>query len=280
MRILLTGSSGRIGSVIARHLAASGHAVVGIDRAPAPQTAITADLTTRDVSGDVAGCDGIVHCAALHAPHVGAASESAFRAINVAVTQRLLDAALEHGVGRFVLTSSTSIYGDALAEERRASWIDESVEPRPRDIYDETKQAAEALCLAVGNAMAVTSLRMSRCFPESPELMAAYRLYRGVDARDVAEAHARALLREDRGFSVYNVSAPSPFRREDVEALWLDAAGVIRRRCPWAEAEFASRGWALPQRIDRVYVTEGIRAGLGFKPRHGLRSLLAEHPTS
>ena len=75
----------------------------------------------------------------------------------------------------------------------RAVWVDEQLEPQPRDIYDQTKLEAEQLVASAGGSMTVTTLRMSRCFPEAAELMAWYRLYRGVDRRDVAEAHALAL---------------------------------------------------------------------------------------
>ena len=58
--------------------------------------------------------------------------------------------------------------------------------------------------------MTVTSLRMSRCFPEPAEFMAWYRLHRGIDRRDVAEAHALALDRRGPP-ATYVISAATPF---------------------------------------------------------------------
>jgi nucleoside-diphosphate-sugar epimerase len=136
-------------------------------------------------------------------------------------------------------------------------------------VYDETKLAAEGACReAASRGLACTVLRMSRCFPEEPRLVALYRLYRGVDAEDVAQAHERALEIGQSGFDVYNVSAPSPFTRADCRRLFEDAASVLLGRFPWAEAEFQRRGWSLPRSIDRVYVVDKAIAQLGYRPVH------------
>ena len=49
--------------------------------------------------------------------------------------------------------------------------------------------------------------------------MAIYRLYRGVDARDVAQAHSLALSSRLTGFQVFNISAATPFSPEDTREL-------------------------------------------------------------
>jgi nucleoside-diphosphate-sugar epimerase len=155
-----------------------------------------------------------------------------------------------------------------------AVWVTEGLEPQPRDAYDETKLAAEEACREAARAgMRCTSLRMSRCFAEDPRLVAIYRLYRGVDAEDVAQAHELALAAAGGGFDVFNVSAPTPFRREDCRRLFVDAASVILERHPWAADEFERRAWLLPRSIDRVYVVGKAIAGLGYHPQHDFAAL-------
>lgn len=275
MRILVTGSSGRIGSAIVRRLGPD-HDVVGLDARPAPATAMVVDVGDgAAVRAALHGIDALVHTAALHAPHVGLVSKREFRRVNVDATRLLLDACGSAGVRRVVYTSTTSLYGEALMPVDEAVWVTEDLAPRPRDVYDETKIAAEELCReAASSGLTCVSLRMSRCFPELDELVATYRLYRGVDERDVAEAHALALNADVSGFVALNVSAVTPFRREDCRGLLHDAASVIRERVPWAEAEFRARGWRLPESIDRVYVVEKAMRVLGFRPRYGLAELL------
>ncbi len=275
MKVVVTGSSGRIGGAIAARLALR-HQVIGIDRRPGPLTTAVVDIReTAQVEPLLNGGDAIVHTASLHVPDLAACSAAEFRDVNVEATRRLLGAAGEAGIGRFVYTSTTSLYGDAmLPESDEAVWVTEALVPRPRDIYDETKLAAEESCReAAAQGLACVSLRMSRCFPEEPRLVAIYRLYRGVDAEDVAQAHELALAPGRDGYEVYNVSAPTPFTRADCPRLFRDAASVVLEHHPWAEAEFKRRGWALPRSIDRVYVVEKAVAGLGYRPLHDFATL-------
>ncbi|HEY7741088.1 MAG TPA: NAD(P)-dependent oxidoreductase [Steroidobacteraceae bacterium] len=274
MKVLVTGSSGRIGGAIAARLSLR-HQVSGFDLRPGPLTAVTGDLRdTTLLARELPGVDAVVHTAALHVPDLASRAAQEFREVNVDATRRLLQACGEAGVRRFVYTSTTSLYGDAMLPQGAAVWVTESLVPRPRDVYDETKLAAEEACREAAQAgLACVALRMSRCFPEEPRLLAIYRLYRGVDAEDVAQAHELALAAPAGAFAAYNVSAPTPFREPDCTRLLEDAAAVVQERLPWAAAEFARRGWQLPDSIDRVYVVERAITALGYRPVHDFASL-------
>ena len=274
MRVLVTGAAGLIGSGVASRLAGE-HDVIGLDLVSAPQVQIVADC--HDVTEwrqHVGGFDALVHTAALHAPHVAQRGEADFRRTNVEATARLIDLAMDVGARHFVLTSTTSLYGRALEPDGSAVWVDEQLEPQPRDVYDETKLAAERLARSAGGSVTVTSLRMSRCFPEPADVMAWYRLYRGIDRRDVADAHALALGRTGDA-ATYVIGSATPFEREDCKELLLDARSVIEGRCPGLIEAMSARGWQPPRSIDRVY--DGRLAGreLGFAPRHGVESCLS-----
>lgn len=274
MRVLVTGAGGLIGSGIAARLALD-HDVIGLDLDPGPQVAIVGDCFDVAEWRQPAGAiDAVVHVAALHVPHVGQRSDDEFRRTNVEATSRLLDFAVEGGASHFVLTSTTSLYGHALDPIDRAVWVDEKLEPQPRDIYDETKLEAEQLVGSAGNAMTVTSLRMSRCFPEPADVMAWYRLYRGVDRRDVAEAHVLALSRKGRS-ATYIISSATPFRQEDTGELFGDAPAVIERCLPDLIGRAAIQGWQPPPSIGRVYSSGLASAELGYSPRFGVHACLA-----
>lgn len=274
-RILLTGSSGRVGQAIAEALGDQ-YEIAGLDLVPGRFTTHPGSVTDPDLlARALQGTTAVIHTASLHAPHVGVESAERFRAVNVEGTRLLLEAMGDARVGRLVYTSSTSVYGHALEPDAEAVWVTESLEPRPRDIYDQTKLAAEALCreAAEEGLLSCTSLRISRCFPEPEHLVATYRLYRGVDLRDVGQAHRCALGHPGHGHEVYNISAQTPFLREDCKELLRDAAAVLRRRVPGLEAAFRSRGWPLPASIDRVYVIDKARRELGYAPRFGIDTL-------
>jgi nucleoside-diphosphate-sugar epimerase len=275
VRVLVTGSSGRIGAAISARLSLR-HQVIGLDLRAGPLTSVVGDICdARLLAGICAGLDAVVHTASLHAPDLGMRSAQDFRHINIEGTRRLLAACGEAGIGRFVYTSTTSLYGGALVPAGiEAVWVTEDLQPQPRDIYDETKLAAEEACAeAARGGMTCISLRMSRCFPEHPRLIAIYRLYRGVDAADVAQAHELALAADHSGFEVFNVSACSPFSITDCRDLLADAKTVVLAHHPWALPEFARRGWGLPESIDRVYVVDKAITGLGYRPAHDFESL-------
>lgn len=277
--VLLTGSSGHLGSAIAERLIGHGH-VLGLDRRPGPHTTQVGDITDRAlVKASMRGVDAVVHTAALHVPDLGGASPEDFHRVNVEATRGLLEAALAAGVTRFVLASTTSVYGCSSRDGPPATWVNEDLAPRPEDAYDRTKLEAEALCRdAAGPRMSVVILRLARCFPEPDHLMAFYRMYRGVDRRDAAEAHVRALTTAVSGSTTVNIAGPSPFEPEDTAALWKDPWPLIERRVPGVPAAFRRRGWPCPQRIDRVYAIGKARRVLGYHPRFGIMELLEELP--
>jgi nucleoside-diphosphate-sugar epimerase len=259
IEVLVTGSSGRVGAAVAAALIKAGSGVRGLDRTPGPYTTVTADLA--DLRPEhLDGVTAVVHTAALHAPHVGAVPDAEFRRVNVAGTEHLLALAADR---RLVYTSTTSVYGAALVLDGAAVWVTEALTPQPRDVYDDTKLAAERL---VGHAANAIVLRMARCFPEPPATMATYRMHRGVALDDVVTAHVAAVYADAIG--VVNVAGPYRFQPADVRDLWHDAPTVIARRYPGVPEAYARNGWRLPDRIDRVYASDAASAALGWRPVH------------
>ncbi|MCU0291804.1 MAG: NAD(P)-dependent oxidoreductase [Thermoanaerobaculaceae bacterium] len=271
MRVVITGATGRVGRAIYVQLARD-HDVLGLDRAPSSTADRLGDITDEPWLEDaVAGADAVVHVAALHAPQVGHVGDAEFERVNVGGTRAVLAAASRRGVPHIVYTSTTALYGTG-------GWITEQMRPQPRTVYHRTKLAAERLLEEAAGAggPAVTVLRMSRCFPEPAPVMAAFRLHRGVDARDVAGAHVLALAQPRPGYRVYVISGATPFRPDDMPKLLRDAPTVLRRRAPALVSAFDQRGWSLPESIDRVYSPALAQAELGWQPRHGFDEVLRQ----
>ncbi|MGI8968335.1 MAG: NAD-dependent epimerase/dehydratase family protein [Chloroflexota bacterium] len=162
MRTLVTGAAGFIGSHLSERLLDEGHEVLGVDaftdyydRARKERnvvglrdrpgfTLIEADLESADLPTLVDDCDVIFHLAGQ--PGVRGSWGPDFRLYlerNVWATQRLLEAVRGSPLHKFVLASSSSVYGDA--ERYPTSELDL---PRPISPYGVTKLAAERLCLA------------------------------------------------------------------------------------------------------------------------------------
>ena len=292
MRVLVTGSSGHLGEALVRVLRDAGDDVAGLDLLPSPSTDVAASVTDRPaVRAAVAGADAVVHTATLHKPHVGTHERQAFVDTNVTGTLTVLEEAAAAGVGRVVVTSTTSAFGRALRPEpgEPAAWIDETVPPRVRNVYGATKVAAEDLCelVARDTGLPVVVLRTSRFFPEgddSDDVRTAYDddnvkvnelLYRRVDLADVVSAHRAALDRAPAlGFGRYVVSATTPFGRGDLARLRTDAPAVVAGLFPDAPALYEQLGWRMFPSVDRVYVNDAARADLGWTPEYDFRRAL------
>lgn len=278
--VLVTGAAGHLGRELVTLLRAHGHRVTGADRLPSPTTDVLLDVRDRGaVATAVRGHEAIIHAAALHGKHTDLGlPRREFIETNISGTLNLLDAAVAHGVRKFLYTSTTSIYGQAMVNPDAAVWVDEELRPAPRDIYDITKQAAEALCrdFFEREGLPTTVLRIGRFLAEPPNVAANHRLYCGLDARDGAEGHRLALGQNFSTFEIFNLAGGSPFERADLPHLKQDAAGLIRQRLPALAAAYERLGWTLPASIDRVYCSDKARRVLGYAPRLTAEELVRE----
>ncbi|MHA1563809.1 MAG: NAD-dependent epimerase/dehydratase family protein [Alphaproteobacteria bacterium] len=286
MKVLVTGSSGHLGEAQVRVLRGAGHEVVGVDLIGSAFTSVTGSVADRGfVARVMAGVEAVIHTATLHKPHVGTHSRQDFVDINITGTLNLLEEAVLAGVGSFVFTSTTSVFGNALVppQDKPAAWITEDVVPIPKNIYGVTKAAAEDLCQLFHqkHGLPCLVLRTSRFFPEeddSADVRALYTdenakanefLCRRVDIEDAANAHVLAMEQAPAiGFGRYIISATTPFTPDDLADLRQDAPSVVRRRVAGYEAEYQRRGWRMFSGIDRVYVNDRARRDLGWRPQY------------
>jgi len=289
---LVTGSSGHLGEAPVRTLHARGREVVGIDSRAGAFTRRIGSITDRAfVRSCMSGVTAVLHAATLHKPHVATHSRQDFVDVNITGTLNLLEEAARAAVAAFIYTSTTSVFGDALVPPpgAPAAWVTEEVAPVPKNIYGVTKAAAEDLCqlFARNHGLGAIVLRTSRFFPEEDDnaaVRAAFDgdnakanefLYRRVDIEDVVEAHLAAAAQAPvAGFAKYIISATTPFSRDDVTELRDGSPQVVRRCVPEYEAEYKRRGWTMIGGIDRVYVNDKARAGLGWQPRHDFGTLI------
>ena len=275
MKIAITGTSGRIGRAIQFSLCQNNR-ITGIDRSVSSVTTHLGDIDDYGLlCRAFEGADAVVHTAALHAPHVGIHDENEFYRINVQGTETVARAAIACGASSLVFTSTTALYGFASRHPDEATWIDENIKPEPKSIYHRTKLEAEQFLEAEASRnLKVTTLRMSRCFPEPAPIMAMYRLHRGIDARDVAEAHRLALVKSDEEYRMFVLSGVTPFQKLDCRSLKQSPAAVLSERCPAICETFESRGWSLPDSIDRVYDSSKAQKALKWTPVYGFEEIV------
>jgi UDP-glucose 4-epimerase len=286
LTVLVTGSAGHLGEALMRTLPLAGHRAIGLDIKSSPFTQCVGSIVDRGfVKSCMQGVDVVLHAATLHKPHVATHSRQDFVDTNVTGTLNLLEEAAATGIGAFVFTSTTSVYGRALTPSAGvpAAWVTEDVAPIPRNIYGVTKTAAENLCELHhrDHGLPCVVLRTSRFFPEADdrvETREAYAdtnvkvnefLYRRADIDDVVAAHVLAMDKaRSLGFGRYIISASTPFTPDDLGELRADAPAVVRRHVPRYAELYAARAWRMFPSIDRVYVNERARRELGWRPRY------------
>jgi len=114
--VAITGISGNLGKKLAKLLHGEAH-VVGIDRRPFRERPKDVEHHQVDIRKNRVEeifrrrkVEALAHLGIVHDPRVGASEAHSF---NVAGTQKLLDIAVRHGVGKVVLLSSANVYGPA-----------------------------------------------------------------------------------------------------------------------------------------------------------------------
>jgi dTDP-L-rhamnose 4-epimerase len=158
VRVLLTGSAGFIGSVVAEAFTGAGHEVVGVDlmlpqaHGSAQPPPGTHHLDVREATrwtGLLDGIDVVVHQSALVGLGADIADLPAYASHNDLGTAALLAAMHEAGVTRLVLASSMVIYG----EGRYACPTHGPQHPAPRTAEDLAAGRFENACPVCGSPL-------------------------------------------------------------------------------------------------------------------------------
>jgi dihydroflavonol-4-reductase len=152
VKVFVTGGTGFIGGEVVRQLRERSEEVVCLVRSPekaAKLRELGCELTRGDLSDEaairqgMAGCDAVIHAAAMYEVGIPAKQRPAMREANVAGTERVMKAALAEKVGRIVYVSTVGIFGNTHKQV-----VDESYENPETDFtsyYEETKLEAHKL---------------------------------------------------------------------------------------------------------------------------------------
>jgi UDP-glucose 4-epimerase len=168
VKLLVTGGTGYIGSVVALQLLEAGHEVTVLDdlskghEAAVPSEAgagfVRADLldARRLTEVLVGGYDGVLHFAALSLVGESVEQPGRYYRANVAGTLNLLEAMRAAGVPRLVFSSTAAVYG-----EPEEVPIPKTAPTRPTNPYGGAKLAADQLIgfFAAAHGLSAMSLR-------------------------------------------------------------------------------------------------------------------------
>ena len=176
MKILVTGGAGFIGSHVSHRLIREGHRVAVLDdfndfynpdikreniRGFADSVEVLeGDIRDRQFVGAVfqsGTFDAVIHLAARAGVRPSVKNPQLYIDTNITGTHHLLEAAHQHGVGRFLFASSSSVYGLA----KKVPFSEDMALPQTLSPYAATKLAGEHLCGNYANlyGMRVVCLR-------------------------------------------------------------------------------------------------------------------------
>ena len=317
MNILVTGCAGFIGSKVAQLLLEQGHAVQGVDILAAPsgdrlrqwrlaplrqhsgfalRRLDISDLESLGPifrsSGGAGRVEAVFNLGALAGVRSSVLNPRAFYEANVMGTLNLLELCREFGVGKFILASTSSVYGDAatgpVGEEAHSS--------RPLSPYAASKKAAETLLYSYHHLYGIDAVAL-RYFtvygPGGRPDMSIFRFTRriaegepitvygdGTQQRDftyvddVARGTVAALGLER--YETINLGSDRPVALNDVIRIIEEAVGQAaqikhQERHPadpmltWADISRAGRllGWT-----PEVGIEEGIRRTVSWYMDH------------
>ena len=116
-RVLITGASGLVGRAVAAVLAKGGAELILTDLQPYDGLPENAVFERLDVTGSDADIvigrlkpDVVIHLASIVTPPKGSTREFEYR-VDVTGSENVLQACIDHGVQRLVVTSSGAAYG-------------------------------------------------------------------------------------------------------------------------------------------------------------------------
>jgi UDP-glucose 4-epimerase len=245
-RFLLTGGAGFFGEILKNRLLQSGAFCVSIDLqrddTRHPQlVAVQGDIRDRAAVDRLFAehqFDGVFHCAAILAHAVK--DRRYLWSCNVDATETLAVLAERHRVPKIVFTSSNCLWADPFDRPVR-----EDDQPRPREIYGQSKWEAEKVLLARRGGVRTVVIR-------TPTIIASGRLgllailfefilegrrvwvvggggnrYQFIYAHDLADACMRAMDADADG--VFNVGSDGVETLRGVYQAVIDRAGTGAR---------------------------------------------------
>ena len=305
MKVLLTGAAGFIGSHLAEALLARGDRVIALDNFDdyydprIKRENLRQALDQRNfrlIEGDIrdrrcvdsilseGGIESVVHLAALAGVRHSLEKPLEFTDVNVNGTMVLLEATRQYNVKKFILASSSNVYGNnPKVPFAEADPVDKPISP-----YAATKKAAELLCHVYHDlyGMQVNCLRYFTVYgPRQRPDLAIHKFARLILAGEPIPVYGDGSMARDYtyiddiiqgtiaainhccGYHIYNLGESRPYRLDElIEALETALGqkadikrgpvpgGDVRQTC--ADITKARRDLGYDPRVD---LPEGLR---------------------
>lgn len=287
MKILFTGSTGVLGRASVPLLISDGHDVVAAYRSETDATWLDemgarptkVNLFDREsVDQAMAGIDTVVHFATAIPPQSSMAQRSSWDMndrLRSKATGILVDAAIDHGVGKFVQESISFLYADGGDD-----WLDESAPIGPVwDVLDSALTAESHIDRFRESGGQGVVLRLARLYGPgraSGQYVDAVRsrsvplvgkgtnYVSSIHTADAATALAAAMSAPD---GTYNVTDDEPMRSVENLATLVEILGAPEpRRLPMWMARSVLRGATGMLTVSHRVSNRAFKSATGWQP--------------
>jgi UDP-glucose 4-epimerase len=313
MRLLVTGGAGYVGSVVAAQLVAAGHEVTVLDdlstghgdAVPPGARFVRGDLRADATSVLASGIDAVLHFAAKSLVGESVKDPGLYWSHNLGGTLALLEGMRATGVATIVFSSTAAVYG-----EPETVPVEETAQPRPTNPYGASKLAVDTALTEYArmHGFAAVSLRYfnvagafrdvtGRWIGERhtiethliPNILKIAQDHSGpvsiygddyptadgscirdyIHVGDLAAAHLLALdACSPAEHKIYNLGCGTGYSNFEVLAACREVTGID------IPAKITGRRAGDPAVL--VASSERISRDLGWKPRRGLRDVVAD----
>lgn len=278
MKILLTGSSGLLGTTVLQEATRFGeeHNIefefVGLD---ARESTFASSIefhkgsfTDRTlIERILPGCDAVIHTAAYHGGFLKDHTPTEFVEVNAGGLTTLLEACVKHNVKRFVFSSTMEILVGRDWTASGMQRLAEDCPPRPNSIYSQSKLQCETLgqYYAAQKGIEFLALRYQNIDPPNSSPLGL--LARGGTAADTARANLFAVIAKDISYEMMLIGPETPFINLDMVKAQSDPESVLEKYWPGASKVLLEKDLKLsPNYFWPAVNIDHARRVLGWEP--------------
>lgn len=288
-KLLVIGSSGRLGRAILNEASLQGWAGVGLDPRPLPTTKQQPANTELHVgaiedetllSKAMQGVTHLIHTGGLHGEHLATHTLSDFLRCNVETVGNLIEQSLHHNIRNICLSSTLEVLVGRDYAASGAGVLDERSPVRPDSAYSISKVLQEQLgaCLAQRHSASISSLRYMAFGYKSKDRLGQGLLSRYLTEEDAGRAAIQAVLTNDLRGEIFHIGPQSPLTNQDILHALKAPEEVLEKYYPGSLAIIKKSGQQI--KADLFWPTTSIekaRQFLGWEPKYTFTSWLTDH---
>lgn len=234
MKVFVTGGSGYVGEILLHQLSEAGHEIRVLSRDPEPaRQRLTSIKGVYPVGGDItqssidqlaalmAKCKAVIHLVGI----IIEKGTAGFEAVHVEGTRRVVEAAKQAGVKRFVHMSALGTRGNAVARYHKTKW---AAEQFVRESGMEWTILRPSIIFGEKDEFLNTFAGIARISPAVPVIGSGQGKLQPVWVEDVCRCFTRALERPGTAGKVFELGGEKSYSLKEILRMVVKASGKKR----------------------------------------------------